>query len=90
MGVPLDKLDAGASWDGYHLYEPSIAQGIKTRTKGGPWWTDLFAPATDSTYIVTSGPVEGYDLLYQLPYGTWWQGEQLVYLGRRQGAPGPP
>ena len=90
MGVPLDKLDAGASWDGYHLYEPSIAQGIKTRTKGGPWWTDLFAPATDSTYIVTSGPVEGYDLLYQLPYRTWWQGEQMLYLGRRQGAPGPP
>ncbi len=38
-GVPLDRLDAGSAWDGYHLYERGLEQRLRSRTpKGGPWW----------------------------------------------------
>jgi hypothetical protein len=90
MGVPLDKLDAGASWDGYQLYEYSIDNHIRTRTRGGPWWTDLFGPATDSTYIVSTEPVDGYDPIVALPYSSWAREEQTLYLSRKHDYPGPP
>src|SRR5215207_8847816 len=32
-GVPLTQLDGGASWDGYHLYEYSLANGITQQTR---------------------------------------------------------
>ncbi|HWK79442.1 MAG TPA: glycosyltransferase family 39 protein, partial [Thermomicrobiales bacterium] len=48
-GVPMTQLDAGSSWDGYHLYEYGESRAIHQQTKGGPWWTNLFAPATNST-----------------------------------------
>ena len=52
-GVPLDRLDAGSGWDGYHLYEYGLEHRIRSRTpKGGPWWVYFYAPATDSAYVV--------------------------------------
>jgi 4-amino-4-deoxy-L-arabinose transferase-like glycosyltransferase len=90
-GVPLTRLDAGASWDGYHLYEYSLANGITQQTRGGPWWTNLFGPATDSTYVVASGVIRGYDPIFVREYSSWSHDEpQLMYLLRRQGVPGPP
>src|SRR5215207_10559901 len=51
-GVPLDRLDAGSGWDGYHLYEYGREHRIRSRTpKGGPWWVYFYAPATDSAYV---------------------------------------
>ena len=51
--VPLDRLDAGSGWDGYHLYEYGLEHRIRSRTpKGGPWWVYFYAPATDSAYVV--------------------------------------
>ena len=36
-GVPLDRLDAGSAWDGYHLYEYGREHQMRSRTpKGGP------------------------------------------------------
>src|SRR5215207_9672430 len=35
-GVPLDRLDAGSAWDGYHLYEYGLEHRVRSRTpKGG-------------------------------------------------------
>ena len=54
-GVPLDRLDAGSGWDGYHLYEYGLEHRIRSRTpKGGPWWVYFYAPATDSAYVVSA------------------------------------
>lgn len=90
-GVPLTRLDAGASWDGYYLYEYSLANGIPQQTPSGPWWTNLFGPATDSSYIVASGPVAGYDPIFVREYSSWLHDEpQLMYLLRRHGVTGPP
>ena len=60
-GVPLDRLDAGSAWDGYHLYERGLEERIRSRTpKGGPWWVYFYAPATDSAYVVSSKPLKNH------------------------------
>ncbi|HEV2107732.1 MAG TPA: hypothetical protein VGR16_05675 [Thermomicrobiales bacterium] len=81
VGIPLMKLDAGASWDGYHLYEFSQATDIPPRTHGGPWWTDLFAPATDSTFVISSSSTvpEGYRTIAWTEYSSWLN-TRPVYL----------
>lgn len=90
-GVPLTMLDAGASWDGYHLYEFSLANGIQPQTPGGPWWTNLFAPATTSTYIISSVPREGFTIVEQREYSSWMNpGPVYLYLLRQNAYPGPP
>lgn len=91
LGIPIDRLDAGAAWDGYHLYEYSKANDIAPRTPGGPWWTDLFAPATDSTYVVSTAPLTGYDVMSQIPYSSWLDNRPTeIYLVRRAGTEGFP
>jgi hypothetical protein len=91
-GVPLDRLDAGASWDGYHLYEYGVAHNLRPRTpRGRPWWTDLFAPATDSAYVVSGAPLPGHEIVAERSYSSWLQREPTsIYLEVRQGEPWPP
>jgi 4-amino-4-deoxy-L-arabinose transferase-like glycosyltransferase len=91
-GVPLDRLDAGSAWDGYHLYEYGLEQRIRSRTpKGGPWWVYFYAPATDSAYVVASKPLPGYHVIKQRPYSSWLQREPTnLYLLHRTGVPWPP
>jgi 4-amino-4-deoxy-L-arabinose transferase-like glycosyltransferase len=91
FGVPLTQLDAGASWDGYHLYEFSESNGITQRTPGGPWWTDLFGPATDSTYIVSTVPIPGYVPIVQREYSSWLHREPTyLYISQKALVPPPP
>ena len=90
-GAPLDRLDAGAGWDGYYLYEDGLANGIAPRTAGGPWWVYMNAPATDSTYVVAGAPLPGYDVIDERAYSSWLLAEPpRLYLMRRQGETGPP
>jgi hypothetical protein len=90
-GIPLEKLDAGASWDGYYLYEIGLEQGIETRSPPGAWWTDLFAKATDSSYIVSSEAFSGWTVIAQMEYSSWLHDDpQYLYLLRRPGVEGPP
>ena len=92
QGVPLDRLDAGSGWDGYHLYEYGLENPIRSRTpKGGPWWVYFYAPATDSAYVVASKPQPRYLVVAKRPYSSWLQTEPMnLYLLRRWGAPWPP
>ncbi len=86
IGVPLTQLDGGASWDGYYLWEYSRANGIQPQTRDGPWWTSLFGPATDSSYIVSTGPRPGYTILGQVEYSSWLDGNPtFLFLLRREG-----
>ena len=91
QGVVNTRLDAGYPWDAYHLWEYSQANNIPPQSNTGTWWTDVYAPATDSSYVVAGGPVDGYDTIAYLPYSAWLQQEPVyLYLLRRQGVPGPP
>lgn len=92
-GVPLTELDGGSSWDGYYLWEYSQATRIPRQTPYGPWWTDLFARATDSTFIISTTPyvaeVMGpYDVIGVRPYSSWLHNDP-VYLFLLRRAPPP-
>jgi hypothetical protein len=91
-GVPLERLDAGSSWDGYHLYEQGLENRIRSRTpKGGPWWVYFYAPATDSAYVVASKPLPRHRIVARRPYSSWLEREPTnLYLLRRWNAPWPP
>jgi 4-amino-4-deoxy-L-arabinose transferase-like glycosyltransferase len=89
-GVPLDRLDAGAGWDGYHLYERGLAHDVAPRTPHGPWWVYMNAPATDSAYVVASAPIPGYDAIEERASSAWLGEAPTLFLLRRQGEPGPP
>ena len=83
-GVPLTALDAGAAWDGYYLYEYSITQVMSQQTRGGPWWTNLFAPATTSNYIVATAPIDGYQEIGHQEVHNWLDPDPtIVYLLQR-------
>ena len=91
-GVPIDRLDAGSGWDGYHLYEYGLENRIRSRTpKGGPWWVYFYAPATDSAYVVAGKPQPRHQIIWQRQYSSWLQRQPAtLYLLRRWGAPWPP
>jgi hypothetical protein len=90
-GIPMTQLDAGSSWDGYHLYEYGESRGITQQTKGGPWWTNLFAPATDSTYVIGTQVPEGYTEVGRRSYSSWLHGgDQNLYLSKKNDPPAAP
>jgi len=88
-GVPPWKIDGGAPWGGYHLWEYSVANQIPVQTHGVAWWLYVFAPASDSTYVVAGAPLEGYDVVRTIPYSSWLQTKPTqLYL--QQKLPDPP
>jgi 4-amino-4-deoxy-L-arabinose transferase-like glycosyltransferase len=83
-GVPIAALDAGAAWDGYALYDYSVAHQLAPQTPGGPWWTNLFAPATTSDYVVSTAPLDGYQEIGHQEASNWLDGHPtLLYLLQR-------
>ncbi|MDP9470159.1 MAG: hypothetical protein M3Q71_05740, partial [Chloroflexota bacterium] len=87
-GVVNERLDAGSGWDGYHLYEQGLATNItRARTRNGPWWVYFYAKATDSTYVVASKPLQGYDVVTERVYSSWLgSSPSRLYLLRRHAA----
>lgn len=90
QGVANTSLDAGYAWDAYHLWEYGVANGIPGKQFTGTWWTDVYAPATDSTFIIASSPQPGYVVLSQHPYSSWLQVDQhYLYVMQREPEPSP-
>lgn len=92
-GVPLNQLDAGYAWDGYHLWGAEVNPETAP-PETGPWWvwwwTPGNVPATDLTYVVSVAPLPGYDEVTSFQYDPWLRSAQArVFLLRRQGATGP-
>lgn len=93
-GVKARQIDAGAGWDGYHLYDYSVAHGITTSV-AAPWWIGLFAPADTADYIVAGAPRDDFSEKYapirQVEYSSWLNPEPTyLYILRRFDVPGPP
>ena len=88
-GIPSTALDAGAAWDGYTLYDYGVEHGLTQQTPGGPWWTNLFAPATTSDYVVSTAPLNGYQEVGHVEVNSWLgpQPTTLYLLQRAQPAP---
>jgi hypothetical protein len=88
-GIPLTALDAGAAWDGYYLYDYSVEHGLSPQSHGGPWWTNLFAPATTSDFVVSTAPLDGYQEIGHLDVANWLDPHPTVFyvLQRAQTEP---
>jgi hypothetical protein len=83
-GVPITALDAGAAWDGYALYDYGLTHGLTQQTPGGPWWTNLFAPATTSDFVVSSAPLDGYQEVSHREVSSWLSPDpSMLYLLQR-------
>lgn len=91
LGVPDTRLDAGAGWDGLHVYVAPPNPSLRPRTPNPPWWADLFAPATDSSYVVAGDRLPNYAVVLEHDYWSWLRQRWLpLYLLRRPDVPGPP
>jgi hypothetical protein len=88
QGVPDTQMDAGYAWDAYHLWEFGQENGIAEKQYTGAWWTDVYAPATDSTWIIAGGPIPGYTVVSQQSYSAWLQRKPMsLYVLQRDPAP---
>jgi hypothetical protein len=82
-GVPLERIDAGFEWDGWHLYDQSAAyiQANHLPMEVTPWeyiW--------DPQYIFAFAPVPGYRVERRLNFLTPLRpgGTDLLLLLRRE------
>lgn len=93
-GVALEQIDAGMEWDGWHLYEISRECCPTPRTPPGPdrpFWTEIIAQATDSTWVISSSPQEGYRVRERHTYAVWLGREpSVLYVLERRPADAPP
>ena len=93
-GVPNTMIDAGAGWDGYQLYDYSVANNITTSV-AAPWWIGLFAPADTADYIIAGAPRDDFSDRYKpiarVEYSAWLNpAPTYLYILRRDDVPGPP
>jgi hypothetical protein len=105
-GVPVDRLDGGAAWDGRYLYERSVKEDIRvvlpTSLPPGPlflsdhdttpWWLTYYAPAVaENDYIVSAEPLAGFTVVRRIEYPSWLgRARTYMYLLRHPDASGPP
>ena len=88
QGVANTRLDAGYAWDAYHLWEYGDENEIPRQTPDGAWWTDAYATATDSSYVLAGKPLPGYDVISIHPYSAWLHEDPMyLYVLRRSGLP---
>lgn len=87
LGVLNTQLDGGAAWDGYHVYKFSQAHQSQIQTPSDQprtWWLYIWAPATDSSFIVSAGPVPQFVVVKRVEYSQWLhRGPSYLYLLRR-------
>lgn len=85
LGIPLTKLEAGAGWDGYRASDGKY-HAPAPKKFDDPWWIPIFASQVDSTYVISTLPVEGYSVMAVRPYLLWLQTRQAslyLYLSKR-------
>ncbi len=93
-GVPNTKLDAGAGWDGYHLYTDMVDEGVKKSLApgGSPWWLYFYAKNTTATYVVATNPAKypKYQVIGKREYDQWLEDDPVyIYLLKPKNAPWP-
>ncbi len=86
LGITNEQLDAGAAWDGYYLYTYGLENGISPRTQGPdrPWWVTFYGAPTDSTFVISGTPRDGYRIVESRIYDSWLRDDpQFLFLLRR-------
>ncbi len=86
LGISNQQLDAGAAWDGYYLYTYGLENGVSPRTQGAdrPWWVTFYGAPTDSTFVISGTPRDGYRIVESRTYDSWLRDDpQFLFLLRR-------
>ena len=81
-GVPLEKLDAGYEWSGWHLSDKAYAF---LQTQHRPLITDPWQAVIDPQYMVTFSVVPGYHVAEVWPFYSPFRpggADQLLLLER--------
>jgi 4-amino-4-deoxy-L-arabinose transferase-like glycosyltransferase len=71
QGVSNAELDAGAGWDRY--YRSGRTEGVeRDPALHVPWWVVDTGPIyiTDSTYVIATTPLDGYEVVRRVPYSS--------------------
>jgi len=84
-GIAETEIDAGAGWVGYHLHGRESATGLAVERPEdipNPWWIyDSEGVAlTDSTYVIATTPLEGYEVVRRVPFSSWLQTRETELL----------
>jgi hypothetical protein len=91
LGIAPLKLDAGASWGGFHYGEQSYAEVGIVPVYDRRWWLGLFAGIVDPQYAISTAEHYGYVTVEVYPYDLWLDTRPAhLYLIRRENVPGPP
>jgi 4-amino-4-deoxy-L-arabinose transferase-like glycosyltransferase len=85
-GVPISEIEAGAGWDGWHLYDEARRQGLHyTGSKIRGWWFAEWDLPIKGTYVVAPGLRTDYTIVRRVEYPQWFRSEpHYVYLLREQ------
>ena len=74
LGVLNIQLDGGAAWDGEHLYDFSQqhhSQDQQRPSDPSRWWIDIWSPAIDSSYVVSTNPMAHFQVVQSITYTSW-------------------
>lgn len=92
LGIPNLQLDAGASWDGYHVGEEALDTLGYQPKPGLLWWFSIYTPNIDPRYTIATKPTSRYThVVIEKPYDLWLDSRPThLYLLRRDDVEGPP
>ncbi|HVL26867.1 MAG TPA: glycosyltransferase family 39 protein [Acidimicrobiales bacterium] len=87
-GIDNDRLDGGAQWSSEHLYHGWV--DVPPPRPEEPWWINLFAWTTDSSYVLATEPQPGYVEVWHMTYRTHLpRRDNPLLLLRRETVPPP-
>ena len=89
-GIPAQKIDAGFEWNGWH-YPNILGTDRQDPAKARkPWYLRKIFPAIDDEYVISFSQLEGYEVLKERSYTSWFlSGSHSMYVLRRIEANNP-
>ncbi len=82
QGIPVEKIDAGFVFNGWHLYEKRQREGFEGTDRGwspSGWWV------VDPEYTVSVTPPEGEEVIGTIPFrDLLTPGKDTVFISRRK------
>ncbi|HZQ06898.1 MAG TPA: glycosyltransferase family 39 protein [Anaerolineae bacterium] len=66
-GAPVERIDGGYEWNGWHLYDASVAF---IRAQNVPMTIDPWKYILDPQYMFTFQPVPDYHIMQEYPFAT--------------------
>lgn len=79
-GVPVEHIEGGYEWDGWHLYYATREKPLGTFTpEWAPWYVKQLTPGHQMEYIISFSPLGGYRVVDREPVRGGPFGAQELY-----------